>query len=101
MRGTLQAGDSAYDGRVTDSPQIPLAEVLNVAAIEADLADVEVALERLENGTYWTDEVTGAPLSEELLTARPTARRNVSNAPTSGSSTPSSMPQVAPTPPTS
>ena len=30
--------------------------------IERDLADVEVALARLDAGTYWTDEVTGDQL---------------------------------------
>ena len=40
-----------------------------------DLAGVERALERLEDGTYWTDEVTGEPLPDELLAADPTARR--------------------------
>lgn len=43
--------------------------------IEADLAAVEVALARLDAGTYWTDEVTGQPLPEELLQANPAARR--------------------------
>ena len=41
------------------------------------LAGVERALERLEDGTYWTDEVTGDPLPDELLAADPTARRAV------------------------
>jgi RNA polymerase-binding transcription factor DksA len=45
-------------------------------AIERDLADVEAALARLDAGTYWTDEVTGQPLSDELLARRPLARRN-------------------------
>lgn len=44
--------------------------------IERVLADVDTALERLENGTYWTDEVTGAELGDELLAADPLARRN-------------------------
>jgi len=48
---------------------------LDLDAIERDLADVEVALTRLDAGTYWTDEVTGADLSPELLAANPTARR--------------------------
>jgi RNA polymerase-binding transcription factor DksA len=43
--------------------------------LAADLAGVERALERLEDGTYWTDEVTGDPLPDELLAADPTARR--------------------------
>jgi RNA polymerase-binding transcription factor DksA len=40
-----------------------------------DLAGIEQALERLEDGTYWTDELTGDVLPEELLEADPTARR--------------------------
>jgi RNA polymerase-binding transcription factor DksA len=48
---------------------------LDLDAIERDLADVEVALARLDAGTYWTDEVTGAELSQEVLAANPTARR--------------------------
>ena len=49
---------------------------LNLDAIEADLAGVDVALSRLDDGTYWTDEVTGAPLDAALLESQPTARRN-------------------------
>ncbi|MEY2445503.1 MAG: hypothetical protein QOE00_2083 [Ilumatobacteraceae bacterium] len=48
---------------------------LDLDAIEKDLADVEVALARLDAGTYWTDEVTGAELPHDLLAAKPTARR--------------------------
>jgi RNA polymerase-binding transcription factor DksA len=50
---------------------------LDLDAIERDLADVEVALARLDAGTYWTDEVTGAELSDAQLDANPTARRQV------------------------
>ena len=46
---------------------------LDVAA--ADLADVETALARLDDGSYWSAEVTGEPLDESTLAARPTARR--------------------------
>ena len=49
---------------------------LDLDGIERDLADVEVALTRLDAGTYWTDEVTGAELSAELLAATPTSRRS-------------------------
>jgi RNA polymerase-binding transcription factor DksA len=48
---------------------------LDLDGIQRDLADVEVALARLDAGTYWTDEVTGEPLSAELLEQHPTARR--------------------------
>jgi RNA polymerase-binding transcription factor DksA len=48
---------------------------LDLDGIERDLADVEAALARLDVGTYWTDEVTGGELSDDLLAERPTARR--------------------------
>ncbi len=47
-----------------------------VDAIERDLNDVDVAMDRLEKGTYFSDEVTGAPLQTDFLTANPLARRN-------------------------
>jgi RNA polymerase-binding transcription factor DksA len=43
--------------------------------MERDLADVEVALVRLDAGTYWTCEVTGTPLPDDLLAEHPAARR--------------------------
>lgn len=48
---------------------------LDLDTIETDLADVEIALVRLESGQYWTCEITGQPLDDELLAANPTARR--------------------------
>jgi RNA polymerase-binding transcription factor DksA len=51
-------------------------EPLDLDAIEHDLADVETALQRLDDGTYWTDEVTGHALDSAHLAANPTARRN-------------------------
>jgi len=56
---------------MSDHPNPPL----DLDAIEQDLADVEVALARLDTGIYWTDEVTGAELPHDLLAANPTARR--------------------------
>ncbi len=46
-------------------------------AVAADLADAEQALDRLGDGTYWTDEVTGEALSDGALAEHPTARRAV------------------------
>ena len=67
MRETL----SAYAVHVSNQePVVP-----NLDEIEQDLADVETALARLEAGTYWTDEVTGQPIPDEVLAQRPTARR--------------------------
>ena len=47
-----------------------------IDAIELDLNAVDAAMDRLEKGTYFTDEITGAPLQSEFLTANPLARRN-------------------------
>lgn len=44
-------------------------------AIERDLADVERALGRLEDGSYWTDEVTGRPIPNDELARNPIGRR--------------------------
>jgi RNA polymerase-binding transcription factor DksA len=48
---------------------------LDLDAIDQDLTDVETALQRLDAGTYFVDEITGAPLSQDLLNSNPTARR--------------------------
>jgi RNA polymerase-binding transcription factor DksA len=55
-------------GTASDSP-------LDLDDIDVKLDAVEVALVRLENGTYFTDEITGKPLDEQLLTNNPIARR--------------------------
>lgn len=69
--------------QVNDSPQAPdheqdslqLSDVVDLDAIETDLRNVEVALDRLADGTYWTDEVTGQSIPDEVLVVDPTARR--------------------------
>jgi len=59
---------------LTGAPPAPTTEI-DLDAIERDLTGVEIALSRLAEGTYWTDEVTGSPLPEHILAADPTARR--------------------------
>jgi RNA polymerase-binding transcription factor DksA len=59
----------------TEAAPTEPAAPLDLDAIERDLADVEVALARLDAGTYWTDEVTGDDLPAVLLATHPTARR--------------------------
>ena len=59
--------------------------------IEADLSGVEVALDRLDAGTYWTCEVTGQPLPDTVLAADPVARRLPPDGP-SGPSDPTAPP---------
>lgn len=59
-----------------NDPNNEQSSTIDLDAIEKDLADVETALNRLDAGTYWTDEVTGQPLADSLLEASPLARRN-------------------------
>lgn len=42
--------------------------------IEGELADVEHALQRIDNGTYGTCEACGKPITDERLEAMPAAR---------------------------
>jgi RNA polymerase-binding transcription factor DksA len=55
----------------------PAAPEIDLDRIERDLAGVEAALRRLDDGSYWTDEVTGLTLDDALLAADPVARLNV------------------------
>ena len=50
---------------------------IDLDRIEQDLADVDIALGRLEDGTYWTCEVTGAEIPAEKLAENPTLRRSI------------------------
>src|ERR1700675_2564078 len=44
--------------------------------LEAELAEIEAAIERIENGTYGIDEVTGEAIDPARLDAIPVARTN-------------------------
>ena len=60
----------------SDAPEADAASAeIDLDGIERDLADVEIALSRLDAGTYWTCEETGQTLSDELMESNPTARR--------------------------
>jgi RNA polymerase-binding transcription factor DksA len=48
--------------------------------LEGELAEIEAALQRLDEGTYGVDEVTGDPIAAERLDAYPIARTNVDSA---------------------
>lgn len=50
-------------------------EPIDLAAIERDLAAVEAALPRLDDGSYWLDETTGDEIPDDVLSADPVARR--------------------------
>jgi RNA polymerase-binding transcription factor DksA len=45
--------------------------------LERELLELQAALERIDNGTYGVDEVTGEPIDPARLEAMPTARRNI------------------------
>jgi hypothetical protein len=64
-------------GPVSDvAPDDPApTSTVDLDRVERDLAGVEAALTRLDDGTYWTDEITGQPLDDELLATDPVARR--------------------------
>ncbi len=47
---------------------------IDLDAIERDLTDVQSALDRLNDGEYWTDEVTGEPIPDEVLATFPLTR---------------------------
>jgi RNA polymerase-binding transcription factor DksA len=50
-------------------------------ALEAELAEIEAAIGRIEDGTYGVDEDTGAPIDPARLEALPQARTNVERPP--------------------
>lgn len=54
----------------------PEPERLDLDSIEGDLDAVEEALDRLADGTYGIDELTGRPIPDEVLEHDPTARRS-------------------------
>lgn len=52
--------------------------VLGITAdVEGEIAEVDAALRRVDDGTYGIDEVTGEPIDPARLEARPTARTNI------------------------
>lgn len=63
--------------RVSDTPDPePRTPAVDLDTIGRDLDGVEQALRRLDDGTYWTDEITGAPIPDDVLAADPVARRS-------------------------
>ena len=68
------AAGAAAPGMVHEAPQGER-EPADLDAVARDLDGVDAALRRLDDGSYWTDEVTGAPIPDEVLAADPVARR--------------------------
>ena len=48
--------------------------------LENELAELQAALARVDEGTYGIDEVTGQPIDPARLDAMPTARTNIEGA---------------------
>jgi RNA polymerase-binding transcription factor DksA len=48
--------------------------------LEAELGEIQAALQRIDEGTYGIDEITGRPIASERLDAIPAARTNVDTA---------------------
>jgi RNA polymerase-binding transcription factor DksA len=64
---------------IPDAPADPAMlddlDELDLDAVERDLLGVEIALQRLDEGTYRTDELDGRPIPDEVLERDPIARR--------------------------
>jgi len=70
-----QVSVEAESAPVQKIDQLPSTRAIDVNRIESDLHDVDAALTRLADGTYWTDEVTGQQIPDEVLARNPIARR--------------------------
>jgi RNA polymerase-binding transcription factor DksA len=67
--------DISIDEPTADTPSNT---TLDLDGVESDLDGVEAALARLADDTYWTDEVTGEPIADDVLAADPLTRRTPS-----------------------
>jgi len=75
-----QVGDLAHVTDPADHASETFEREKDVAILEQlerDLAEIEAALQRLDEGTYGIDEVTGDPIAAERLDAYPVARTNI------------------------
>ncbi|MBA2281505.1 MAG: TraR/DksA C4-type zinc finger protein [Acidimicrobiia bacterium] len=64
------------------APPDPGSDASDLEEVEAELADVERALQRLDDGTYGVCEACGEPIDDERLAAHPATR--ACGAPASG-----------------
>jgi len=87
MRGELGQSDDAADAELADYDQHPADSASEtferekdfsiLEELEGELAELEAALQRIDEGTYNIDEVTGTPIDPERLEVQPAARTNV------------------------
>jgi RNA polymerase-binding transcription factor DksA len=83
----LDEEESAQSGELTHYDQHPADQASEtferekdlsiLEQLEDELAEIEAALQRVDEGTYGVDEVTGEPIDPERLDALPAARTNV------------------------
>ena len=83
----LDEEEAAQVGDLSHLPQHPADQGSEVFEREKDmaileqlerkLAEIEAALQRLDEGTYGIDEVSGDPIAPERLEANPIARTNI------------------------
>jgi RNA polymerase-binding transcription factor DksA len=79
-----QVGDLSHVSDPADQASETFEREKDIAILEQlehDLAEIEAALRRLDEGSYGIDEVTGGPIAPERLEAYPVARTNVDTAP--------------------
>ena len=84
------SGPSADEETQTDDPASHGSETFErekdlsiLDSLERELAELEAALQRVDDGTYGIDEVTGDAIAPERLEAQPAARTNVEPQPRS------------------
>jgi RNA polymerase-binding transcription factor DksA len=83
----LDEEEAAQSGELTHYDQHPAdqasetfereKDISILERLEADLVEIEAALQRVDEGTYGVDENTGEPIDPERLDAVPTARTNI------------------------
>jgi hypothetical protein len=74
---TAEPGRSDPDASAaaTDAAASVEAPRVDLGAVERDLEAVEAALPRLDDGSYWSDEITGGVIPDGVLAENPVARR--------------------------
>lgn len=72
---SVHAVSDTPDQQPTTETAVAATASVDLDAVERDLEGVETALRRLDEGTYWTDEVSGDEIPDEVLANDPVARR--------------------------
>jgi RNA polymerase-binding transcription factor DksA len=67
-------GRHRYDRSVDESGSLGGSELGVLDRVEAELADVQSALDRLDDGSYGRCEQCGTEIDEEILESSPAAR---------------------------